>query len=127
MINSKPHQEALEYALDVIRKSPLFPYVVGIYLFGSCAKKTENPDSDVDLLLELSPSANLTEELRVPLRLLKSDVMTDSLDDPEVDLKIVVGEEWRTSPMLFFKNVRKDGIQLFLNRSAITLPERENV
>lgn len=114
MITSKRHQQALDYALNVIRNSPLFPYVVCVYLFGSCAKQTETHDSDVDLLMELKPSVELTEELRLPLRMLRSDVTTDSLDDPEVDLKIVVGDEWRSSSMLFFENVRKDGILLCL-------------
>lgn len=112
MIQSQRHQQALEYALNVIRNSPVSPYVVSVYLYGSCAKKTETHDSDVDLLLELRPTVELDEELRQQLFILKSEVMTDSLEDPEVDLKIVVGDEWRTSPMPFFKNVRKDGILL---------------
>ena len=114
MITSKRHQEALEYALNVIRNSPVFPYVVNVYLYGSCAKKTETRDSDVDLLMELHPTVESNEDLRQPLRILKSDVMTDSIEDPEVDLKIVVGDEWRSSSMTFFKNVRKDGILLCL-------------
>ena len=114
MITSKRHQQALEYALNVIRNSPVFPYVAGVYLFGSCAKQTETWESDVDLLMELRPAVELAEDLRRPLRMLKSDVTTDCLEDPEVDLKIVVGDKWRRSNMLFFENVRKDGVLLCL-------------
>ena len=112
IIKSERHQRALEHALNVIRNSPISPYVVSVYLFGSCARQTETWDSDVDLLMELHPSVESNEVLRRPLRVLKSNVTSDRLADPEVDLKIVVGNEWRSSTMTFFENVRRDGILL---------------
>lgn len=114
MIKSERHQKALEYAIQAIRTSPVFPYVTGVYLFGSCAKQTETEKSDVDLFMELQPAEELTGELRQELRLLKTDVMTDDWRDPEVDLKIVIGDEWKTSTMFFYQNVREEGIEVCL-------------
>ena len=47
------------------------------------------------------------------MRLLKSQVSTDDIEDPEVDLKIVVGDEWKSNHMQYFKNIRKEGISVW--------------
>ena len=114
MIQSKRHQKALEYALQTIRTSPVYPDVTGVYLYGSCAKQTETERSDVDLLVELNLTEELDDDMRTDLRLLKTDVMTDDWRDPEVDLKFVIGDEWKTSTMMFYKNIQKEGIQICL-------------
>lgn len=49
-------------------------------------------------------------EHREELRKIKSKVMTDDIDDPEVDLKIVIGDAWEASDMLYYKNIREEGI-----------------
>lgn len=112
VIRSERQQKALEYALDVIKESPVLPFVEGVYLYGSCARAAEKWTSDVDLFMELHPSFLERKDLRIPLRLLKSEVSSDELYNPEVDLKIVVGDDWRSSNMLYYQNVLKDGIQL---------------
>lgn len=111
IIGSKRQQTALEYALGVIKRSPVYPFIENLYLYGSCSRASEKWESDVDLFMELSPAIS-AHDLKIPLRLLKTEVMTDDFNDPEVDLKIVIGPEWRQSDMLFFQNVRKDGILL---------------
>ena len=114
MIQSTRHKQALDYALQAIRTSPVFPYIVDVYLCGSCARQTETWGSDVDLLVELHSSDTLPDILRKPIRLLKTDVMTDNVMDPEVDLKFVYGDDWRRSTMLFYENVRNEGVRLCL-------------
>lgn len=114
MIKSERHQKALEYAIEAIRTSPVFPYVVGVYLFGSCAKQTETEKSDVDLFMELNLPEEIDDDMRTELRLLKTDVTSEDWREPEVDLKIVIGDEWKTSTMMFYKNVRKEGIEVCL-------------
>lgn len=109
---SKRHQDALDYALKQIHTSILAPYVEDIILFGSCAKGTATEDSDVDLFLQLCSNFPQEREYRTAIRLLKSHVTTNDINDPETDLKIVFGNEWKNNPMLFYENVRKEGVSL---------------
>lgn len=107
------HQHALDYAMDQIRKSPLSQYVVSLYLYGSCVRQTAEWGSDVDLFLELSPDIPLTDENREELMRLRAVVTDDDPGVPELDLKFVIGPEWKSSRMLYYQNVRKDGIDLW--------------
>lgn len=109
MIRSVRHQQALDYALQQIRTSPVFPYVTGVYLFGSCAKQKETENSDVDLLLEVNLPEEMDEDLRSALRLLKTEITSDDWEAPDVDLIIVCGPEWQTSTQMFYQNIRKEG------------------
>lgn len=107
------HRNAIQYAVTVIRNSELQPYVEDVILYGSCARKEQNYSSDIDLLLVLSDGFRKNENLRIPLRKLKSQIMTDDIEDPEIDLKIVIGSDWKMNPMQYYKNVKKDGISLW--------------
>ena len=104
----KRSKQALDYAVDQIRKSPLAPYVRAVYVFGSYARNEETFRSDVDLLLELDQSFDM-ERGRGDIVRLKSHVNPQELSLPEVDLKIVQGPGWRDSQELFYQNVRRDG------------------
>ena len=73
----------------------------------------EKYSSDVDLFLELSESFNSRPELKKYLYLLKSEVSSEELDDAETDLKIVVDDDWKRNKMLYYTNVRKEGIQIW--------------
>ena len=90
-IGSQRQRNAAEYALKVIQSSCIKPYIKTIYLYGSCARGEEKYSSDVDLFLELS----------------------ESFLSAETDLKIVVGDEWKKNKMLYYANVRKEGIQIW--------------
>lgn len=106
-------KKALIYALDVIRSSELAPYIDDIVLFGSCVHHTERYESDVNLLIELNESfMKEKERLRIPLRLLTSAVMMDDLDAPEVDLRIVVGSEWRVTSINMYKKIKEESVSL---------------
>lgn len=113
---SQRHSNAIQYAVKNIKDSELQPYITDLILYGSCARKEQKYSSDIDLLLVLSEEFHKHKELRMPLRKLKSQVMTDDVEDPEVDLKIVVGRDWETNPMQYYKNIRKDGISLWRDR-----------
>ena len=102
-------ENALSYALDALRKSSISAYVKYVYLYGSCARSQARYDSDVDLFLVLRDDLPISEH-REELRKIKSKVMSDDIDDPEVDLKIVIGDAWETSNMLYYQNIRKEGI-----------------
>ena len=90
------------------------PYVEDVILYGSCARKEQNYSSDIDLLLVLSEEFRKNENLMIPLLKLKSQIMTDDIEDPEIDLKIVIGSDWKMNPMQYYKNVKKDGISLWI-------------
>ena len=112
-IRSKRQRDAAEYALRTIQSSCIRPYINTIYLYGSCARGEEKYSSDVDLFLELSESFRSQPELKKYLYLLKSEVSSEELDDAETDLKIVVGDDWKRNKMLYYTNVRKEGIQIW--------------
>ena len=112
-IRSKRQRDAAEYALRTIQSSCIRPYIKTIYLYGSCARGEEKYSSDVDLFLELSESFRSRPELKKYLYLLKSEVSSEELDDAETDLKIVVGDDWKRNKMLYYTNVRKEGIQIW--------------
>lgn len=112
-IKSKRHYQALQYALDQIKKSELSRFIEKIYLYGSCARGEEEWDSDIDLLVQLQEEARRYPETKKQILLLKGEVSTDEIADPEADVKFVFGSEWGNSPMLYYTNVRRDGINLW--------------
>ena len=50
--------QSIRYAIAKIKESPLSKMVDHVYLYGSCARGTQNYSSDVDLLLQLKLSEN---------------------------------------------------------------------
>ena len=65
---TRRHLDALDYAINKIKKSPLLVYINDLILYGSCARGEEKFGSDVDLLLCLNEEARAYKELqrRVP-------------------------------------------------------------
>ncbi|MCD7746214.1 MAG: nucleotidyltransferase domain-containing protein [Lachnospiraceae bacterium] len=112
-IKSKRQQLALKYAFEKIKNSPVLPYINAVYLFGSCARREEKFSSDVDLLMEIDCNFPKNSELKMELIKLKSAVSSDDIDDPKTDLKIVTGDEWKRNKMLFYRNIREEGIQIW--------------
>lgn len=92
---------AVKIALDKISQAALAPYVKHVYLYGSCARKEQTYESDVDLLLEMDPSFNsFADKTESIIELKKSLSATDS-SLPEIELKIVIGDDWKKSKSLF--------------------------
>lgn len=114
-IQSVRHQTALDYALKTIENSALNPYVKRVILYGSCARGEEKYTSDVDILVVLDESfLKKKEELRRELRVLQGAVTTDDIDDPETDMKIVIGNDWKDSRLLYFRNICKEGVDIWI-------------
>lgn len=104
------HKRALKYAMEKIIQSPLAPYVNELILYGSYARGTQTWESDVDLLLTLEADApNLKKEIIK----LKAEVTQDGVDDVQVDLKVLYGDAWKDSSMLYYQNIRKEGKKLW--------------
>lgn len=110
---SDRHQQAIDFAVEQVRKSEFASYVEDMILFGSCARKEARWDSDVDLLLVLKPEAAVLPDFSRKIHMLKGTISQDDLYAAETDLKVVVGNAWRESPMLFFQKIREEGISIW--------------
>lgn len=110
---SERHQRALTYAIEMIKKSEFADYVTAVYLFGSCARGEAKWASDIDLLLELSQDARSIPNFSINIHKLKGTISEDDLDSVETVLCVMIGDEWRDSPMLFFRDIRRDGISVW--------------
>lgn len=108
----KKSDASIAYAVKEISKSPVAPYVKHLFLYGSCARNTQTYKSDVDLFLVLSEKID-TEQLHDAIMILKSKVTPTDSCLPEVDLKVEIGDSWRENSMLYYKNVRKEGIEIW--------------
>ena len=105
-------RESVEYALNVIKNSPVAPFVKALYLYGSCARGEQNYGSDVDLFLELSPYF-YTKRYKDDVILLKGKVSPVDINMAEVDLKVVVGDHWKKNQMLYYQNILKEGVDIW--------------
>lgn len=104
--------KSIEYAVNVIRKSPVAPFVKALYLYGSCARGEQTYGSDVDLFLELQPDFD-TQKYKDDVILLKGRVSPTDINMAEVDLKVVVGDAWRRNQMLYYQNILKEGVNIW--------------
>ena len=73
-----------------------------VYVFGSCARKEENPESDIDFLAEFNSNATLFDHSGLELDL--SDLLGCSVD--VVSLKRLRKNDE------FIKNVRREMLEL---------------
>ena len=105
-------RKSVEYALNVIKNSPVAPFVKALYLYGSCARGEQNYGSDVDLFLELSPDFD-TKRYKDDVILLKGKVSPVDINMAEVDLKVVVGDHWKKNQMLYYQNILKEGVDIW--------------
>lgn len=110
---SERHRNAIRYAVASIRESELAANVRDLYLYGSCARNQMRWGSDIDLLLVLDEAVIHVPDYRSKLRLLKSSIAEDFPDSVEADLKIVIGDAWQDNAMMFYKNIRTEGISLW--------------
>ena len=108
-------EKAIEYARRQIEESPVAPYVSKLYLYGSRVREEQTYQSDVDLMLELKPTFDINR-LRDEIILLKSRVNPGQLDMPEVDLKVVIGDEWKDEHTLYFENIKKEGRDIWQDK-----------
>lgn len=107
------HEKAIDYALNQIKSSALCPYVKNVILFGSCARNEQKWKSDLDLCMILSPSVREKQNFKKALYMLKGSISDTDVSSVEVDLKVLVGDEWEKNDALFYKNIRKDGISIW--------------
>ena len=105
-------KKTLEYALCRLSESVLSPYITNVYLYGSCARGEQTYKSDVDLLVEFSEDIDPIK-CGPDIIQLKGDISPSSLEFPEVDMHVVIGDGWRNSKKLYHQNVRREGIEIW--------------
>lgn len=98
---------SIKYAINQIKRSSIAPYVNRLILYGSCARNQQTISSDVDLLLELKEG--IEDSLHSDIIKLKSLVNSKNIDDAEVDMKVVIGNKWENNKMLYYKNIKREG------------------
>lgn len=106
---SKRHRDAIIYALQQLKSFELSPYIEKVYLYGSCARQEERWDSDIDLCIILKESVKDIPRYSPLMHIMKGILSDEDIDSVEVDAKIFIGDEWKTSKTLFCENLRKDG------------------
>ena len=106
---SERHKKAIIYAMKQIQNSELVQYVEKIILYGSCARRTENWNSDVDLCVILDPECEKVPGLSAKIHMLKGEISSGELYDVEADVKFLIGDEWKDDQSAFCRNIRKDG------------------
>lgn len=105
--------KAIQFALAEIKKSDIGPFVQHIYLYGSCARNEQSYGSDVDLLIELDESFRTSKGKLTLISELRSRLSSHDEDLPDIEIKFVIGEQWKTDNTIFFSNVRRDGKKLW--------------
>ena len=110
---SERHKNAMTYALKKIQQSPIDLYVKNVILYGSCARGEASWGSDVDLCVLLNEDVRKLPNYAQIIHLLKGTISEDDAHSAETDIKFVIGDEWQNSGMLYFKNLRKDGIPVW--------------
>lgn len=104
--------ESLSYAFRKIQESPIAPYVSHVWMYGSRARGTGDYGSDIDLLIELSADIDMAQ-MRNEVIALHGRISPPDVDLPEVDMHTTVGAGWKSSRQLYYRNVRKDGIDIW--------------
>ena len=110
---SERQKNAMTYALKKIQQSPIALYVKNVIIYGSCARGEASWGSDVDLCVLLNEDVRKLPNYAQIIHLLKGTISEDDAHSAETDIKFVIGDEWQNSGMLYFKNLRKDGIPVW--------------
>lgn len=102
------HLQVMKDAVDILSNAPYMDYIEAIYLYGSCATGRQKFDSDVDLLVQYNQKfmPRIGREMRIA-------VMPVDVSQPEVELKFVNQEQWKSKEDPFSQNLRREGILLW--------------
>lgn len=106
--NTNIRNAILEFCTKI--KTLLKENIVEIKLFGSVAKGTATPESDIDILIILKQADNITEEI-----ILDAVVDTNLKYDVVISATTLTEEDYTYPPFkqtLFYKHIQKEGLPL---------------
>lgn len=109
------HLQSMNFSINKIKSSPVFPFVQEIILFGSCARGENKWESDVDIFVVLLPEIEKYPELRKEIRLLQGTISPTENELPEVDMKITIGNQWKNDGSFFHEQILQEGVVLYEN------------
>ena len=66
----------------------------------------------MDLFLELQPDFDV-QKYKDDIIILKGRVSPTDMNMAEVDLKVVVGDEWKKNQMLYYQNILREGVNIW--------------
>ena len=102
----------------------LEPFVERLILYGSTARGEQTYNSDIDLLLVLTKTKEL-QKYKKYIYMLKSELTSMDQDLPDVDLNIVIGNDWEKNEDFILSGYQK-GWNRYLEKRNTYLDFSEN-
>ena len=110
---SARHENALRYALDVIKTSDLCQYTKALYVYGRCARHEETYDDDLELMLVLAEEVEHMPRYYSLICQLMNDVTDPTLFCVRTDLEVVTDDDWNSIESNHFNNIKSEGIEVW--------------
>ena len=113
VLMSTRHENALRYALGVIKTSELCQYTKALYVYGRCARHEETYDDDLELMLVLAEEVEHMPHYYSQICKLMNDVTDPTLFCVKTDLEVVTDDDWNRIESDHFNNIRSEGIEVW--------------
>ena len=65
------------------------------------------------LCSRLAPEKKGNREIKREIIYLKGSITEEDIDAPEIDLKVVFGDDWKKSSMTYYRNILQEGKQIW--------------
>ena len=104
---------SIKYALNKLINSDIVSYIDDVVLYGSLARGNNRSNSDIDILLVLDESVKNIANYQKVINKLRGSISTSNINDPENDLHVVYGNDYKKINNAYYSNILKDGISLW--------------
>lgn len=65
------------------------------------------------LCSRLAPEKKGNREIKREIIYLKGSITEEDIDAPEIDLKVVFGDDWKKSSLTYYRNILQEGKQIW--------------
>lgn len=65
------------------------------------------------LCSRLDPEKKGNREIKREIIYLKGSITEEDIDAPEIDLKVVFGDDWKKSSQTYYRNILQEGKQIW--------------
>ena len=65
------------------------------------------------LCSRLAPEKKGNREIKREIIYLKGSITEEDIDAPEIDLKVVFGDDWKKSSQTYYRNILQEGKQIW--------------
>lgn len=115
--------QSLNDALNALAQSKLAMDIQHVYLYGSCARGEQEYSSDIDLFVVLDSSVK-RDVAREEILRLKGTISPTNVNDVPIDLHATIGTGWENDTSIYYKNIRKEGIDIWHKEPIGTLQKK---